>query len=210
MEVWDAWTRRRLAERVLSDWNRARSTFIGPPAAGKSTLAGALCDQINAIEGKELCQLCPMDGFHLSNEKLARLGLTRLKGRIDTFDVESYVSLLERLRSGERELYCPIYSRKIHEVVQNGIWIRAGTRCIIAEGNYLFCTSGGWSAIAALLDLKLYLSADEATIRPRLVERHTAGGMSAAEAEEKVAETDLPNARMIAATEQFANLVLKV
>jgi putative kinase len=78
----------------------------------------------------------------------------------------------------------------------------------VTEGNYLFCTSGSWSRVAALLDLKVYLSADEDTIRPRLLERHRAGGMSAAEAAEKVAETDLPNARMIADTERYADLAL--
>ena len=213
MEVWREWTARRLAERVLSAWNRAiTSTFLvgicGPPAAGKSTLAAALCGEIDSAAGSPLCQLCPMDGFHLSNQTLARLGLTRLKGRIDTFDVEGYVALLEKLGRGERELYCPIYSRELHEVVASGIWIRADTRCIVTEGNYLLCTSGGWSRVAALLDLKVYLSADEVTTRPRLLERHRAGGMSAGEAAEKVAETDLPNARMIADTERYADLVL--
>src|SRR5688572_1850975 len=101
MDVWHAWSAAHLAERVLADWKRSgRSSFIvgicGPPAAGKSTLAAALCDAIDALAGAQLCQLCPMDGFHYSNEELARLGLTRLKGRIDTFDVEGYASLLEK------------------------------------------------------------------------------------------------------------------
>jgi len=151
-----------------------------------------------------------MDGFHCSNAWLARAGLSRFKGRIDTFDVEGYTALLERVSRGEREFYCPVYSREIHEVVPEGSWIHPETRCIVTEGNYLLVASGKWSAIGALLDLKVYLKATEAVIRPRLEQRHMAGGMSAGEAVEKVAETDLPNAETIASTERLADLVLIV
>jgi pantothenate kinase len=210
MQVWQTWTASRLAERIQAALrSTGPSTFIagicGPPGAGKSTLAAALCE---ALAGSPLAQLCPMDGFHFSNERLRELGLTRFKGRIDTFDVEGYASLLERLHRGEREFFCPIYSRELHEVVDNGIWIRAETRCIVTEGNYLLCSAGRWSSIAPLLDLKIYLTADDATLRPRLEQRHIAGGMSAAEASVKIAETDLPNAELVATTAARADLIL--
>jgi pantothenate kinase len=213
MEIWSSFTARQLGERVLADWSRAgTSSFMvgicGPPAAGKSMLAAAVVEELDAASGSRLAQLCPMDGFHLSNERLAKLGRSRFKGCIDTFDVEGYVSILERLRRGEREFYCPIYSREIHEVVPDGIWMRKETRCIVSEGNYLLSTSGRWSAIRALLDLKLYLRADPAAIRSRLELRHVSGGMSAVQAAQKIAETDLPNAELVTSTEKYADLIL--
>jgi putative kinase len=87
--------------------------------------------------------------------------------------------------------------------------MRPETRCVVTEGNYLLCTTGGWRSIGSLLDLKVYLSADDATIRPRLLERHMAGGMNTAQAAEKIAETDLPNSQLIAGTSTAADLVLK-
>ena len=211
--VWHDWTARQLAERALSDWRSAgASTFIvgicGPPGAGKSTLAGQLVEEIEAAAGSRIAELCPMDGFHFSNERLARMGRARYKGAIDTFDVDGYASMLEKLRRGEREFFCPIYSREIHEVVADGIWIGKDVRCIVTEGNYLLCQSGRWATLKALLDLKIYLRAEEPVIGERLHARHMTGGMNAAEAARKVAETDLPNATLIAKSEHLADLIL--
>jgi len=49
--------------------------IAGPPAAGKSTLANALAATFQADLGPEAAVVVPMDGFHLSNAELERLGL---------------------------------------------------------------------------------------------------------------------------------------
>ena len=44
----------------------------------------------------------PMDGFHLHDDELARLGLGDRKGAPETFDVEGYVALLRQAADGDR------------------------------------------------------------------------------------------------------------
>ena len=68
--------------------------IVGPPGSGKSTLTDYL-----AAEFQDRVAIVPMDGFHLANRELQRLGRAERKGAPDSFDVDGFVSLLERLRA---------------------------------------------------------------------------------------------------------------
>jgi pantothenate kinase len=182
---------------------------VGPPAAGKSTFAEDLRRGLNRCSRDTIAQLCPMDGFHFSNVKLDQLGLRKFKGRIDTFDVERYVSFIRRLRQGEREFYWPVYSRERHDVVADGIWINRDSTIFVTEGNYLLSGVGYWAEVLDLIDLKIYLEAGERAIEERLRRRHLEGGKTLVQAEEKIIETDLPNATFIAKSRSAADIVLR-
>ena len=56
-----------------------------------------------------------MDGFHLANETLERLGLRNVKGAPETFDADGFVALLERIRSpiASRPIHAPVYDRSL-------------------------------------------------------------------------------------------------
>src|SRR5688500_727643 len=73
---------------------RTLLVIVAPPGAGKSTLAAAI---VAAMPGHVV--VVPMDGFHLANAELHRLGRAERKGAPDTFDAAGYVSLLRRLRA---------------------------------------------------------------------------------------------------------------
>src|SRR2546423_3733320 len=78
---------------LMKDGRRKLLGLVGPPGAGKSTLAFALQQTF-----ADLSQVVPMDGFHLANVELQRLALAGRKGSPDTFDSAGYVALLRRLR----------------------------------------------------------------------------------------------------------------
>jgi pantothenate kinase len=211
MDVCQNWSMNEVLELVGSQHATAGTIIIGiagPPAAGKSTFAVDLCDAINERSAAAVAQICPMDGFHHTNQTLEKIGLRRFKGRIDTFDASGYIDFLRRLKGGERGFYWPIYSRELHDVVRDGFLIRREAGIFVTEGNYLLAASDPWRELANLIDLKIYLEVQPEVMRARLTERHLRGGRSDEEARSKMAETDLPNAEFISGGRERADVVL--
>ncbi len=181
--------------------------LVGAPGAGKSTLAAALLQAV----GPQRAQVVPMDGFHLANVELQRLGRAARKGAPDTFDSAGYVVLLQRLREqrpGDAIVYAPEFRREIEEPIAGAIAVLPSTQLVITEGNYLLHDVGPWAGAAAMLDEVWYVDIDDAVREERLVRRHQQFGRSAEEARAWVESTDAPNARLIAQTRVRAHHVL--
>lgn len=179
--------------------------ITGPPGAGKSTLSRTL---MGRVEG---AAYLPMDGFHLSNAALGRLGRRDRKGAVDTFDAAGYVSALRRVRSDYRlrDVYVPAFDRRLDEPVAAGHVIAASCPLVITEGNYLGLPDGEWAAVRGLLDRLYYVDCPAEMRRERLVARHIAGGRSRAAAEAWADQVDEPNARLIATTRRFCDSVIE-
>jgi pantothenate kinase len=184
-------------EMFLARSSRTILGIIGPPGAGKSTLS----EKLNALH-PDLSQIVPMDGYHLANVELARLGRAGRKGAPDTFDAYGYVALLKRLRdqAADETVYAPEFRREIEEPVAGAIPIFAKAKLLLAEGNYLALNQGGWSHVAELLDEIWYVEVDPALRLERLVARHMQFGRSRQAALEWAQGTDEPNARLIEST----------
>ena len=178
--------------------------IVGPPGCGKSTLAAALLDLL----GDDAVAV-PMDGYHLANVELARLGRAGRKGAEDTFDSAGYVSLLRRLKDqqGNEIVYAPEFRREIEEPIANAIPVFPETQLVITEGNYLLFDHGHWAGVSELLDEIWYVDIEHSVRRERLVKRHMHFGRSQSAAEDWVANTDEPNAVRIEATKHRADVL---
>lgn len=191
---------------LLAGGGRRLLGVVGPPGTGKSTLAHALQHALPGIS-----QVVPMDGFHLAQAELARLGRVARKGAPDTFDAAGFVALLTRLAapSGDETVYAPEFRRDIEEPVAGAIGVAAATRLVIIEGNYLLLQDEPWLRLRGLLDEVWYVEVDEVLRRERLAARHRRHGRTAAEALAWVEQTDEPNARRIAATRASADWIVR-
>ena len=195
----------RLRE-MLKAGSRKIIGLVGPPGAGKSTVGLALRETF-----KEISQIVPMDGFHLANVELARLGRAGRKGAPDTFDSAGSVDLLKRLRSQNADeiIYAPEFRREIEEPIAGAIPIFPETQLLITEGNYLLLDDGHWKKVPTFLDEIWYVDVDDALRIDRLASRHEQFGRSREEAVAWVNNTDEPNARLIETGKSRADLVFR-
>lgn len=168
--------------------------IAGSPGAGKSTIAERLVARLPSAA------LLPMDGFHLPQAELRRLGRRERMGAPDTFDVAAFVETLARFRNDGETVTAPGFDREIEEPVPGAITITPSFRVVVVEGNYLLLESGGWEAIAPLLDVTFFVTVDHGIRIARLVARHERFGKSPADARAWALGPDESNARIIEPT----------
>ncbi|WP_456268272.1 nucleoside/nucleotide kinase family protein [Kushneria sp. AK178] len=193
------------ARALIRDRPRALLGLVGAPGAGKSSVSEALLKHL----GDDM-QVVPMDGYHLSNRELARLGRAERKGASDTFDGAGYVSLLTRLRAPQagETVYAPGFYREIEEPIAASIAVSPETPLVVTEGNYLLLEETPWDRVKAMLDEVWYVEVDTGLREEWLVERHMRFGRSASDARAWVASTDRPNAERIEGTRARADRVI--
>ena len=178
--------------------------IAGVPGAGKSTLAERLVD----AWGPTAC-LLPMDGFHLADDELHRLGRHDRKGAPDTFDVDGYVAALHRVRVRSSDVVVPRFDRSLEAAIAGSLRIATSAQLVVTEGNYLLLDEPGWRDVRPLLDEAWLITADEDERIAQLVDRHEAHGRDRLAATDWVHTVDQPNARRIEAASTAADLVIR-
>jgi pantothenate kinase len=202
------------ARRLVRDGRRAILGITGEPAAGKTTLAEELMAVLAPAPPPGLpagawVAHVPMDGFHLADVELERLGARDRKGAPDTFDALGYANLLRRLREDADDIiYAPGFERVIEQPIAATIGVPRSARLVVTEGNYLLLDGPRWSRVRPLLDEVWYADLDRAERLRRLVGRHIRFGKDEEAAVDWATGTDERNAALIAAGRNAADLII--
>jgi pantothenate kinase len=195
-------------EGLLAGRERVLLGITGAPGAGKSTLAEALAEALRT-RGIPVAWV-PMDGFHLADVELDRLGRRDRKGAIDTFDGHGYLALLRRIAVETRNtVYAPGFERTLEQPIAGAIAVEPGTRVVLTEGNYLLDESAPWADVRTALTEVWFCEVSDALRRQRLVARHVEFGKTPEHAREWVDEVDQRNAERIEATRTRADVVVR-
>lgn len=180
---------------------------VGKPGVGKSTFAEFLSEQLSS----ELVAILPMDGFHMSNEKLIELGRRNRKGAPDTFDVDDFAKLLADVRDGHgSDIRFPIFEREIEASIPDAGLIPAQAKLVVVEGNYLLHSAFGWEKIGDYLNETWFLDVDDELRMQRLIARHIQFGKTPEAANEWSRGTDEVNARLIEQSRSRASFIVNL
>jgi pantothenate kinase len=206
----DAVDQNRLVARIeelAAAHDRVLLGITGSPGAGKSTLAAGLAEALRT-RGVPVAAV-PMDGFHLADVELDRLGRRERKGAIDTFDGYGY--LLRRVaRETGNTVYAPTFDRTIEQPVAGAIAVEPATRVVLTEGNYLLDESEPWGDVRKALTEVWFCDLPDDLRRQRLVARHIRFGKTPAHARQWVDQVDQRNAERIETARHLADLVVHV
>jgi pantothenate kinase len=199
----------RDAIALVGDSSRAILGITGSPGAGKSTLVDVLIDRIRAVKGDDWVAHIPMDGFHLADAQLDRIGARGRKGAPDTFDAAGYAHLLERVKAEiDDPVYVPGFDRTLEQPLAAALVVLPSARLVVTEGNYLLLDHPNWARARRAMAAVWFVACDETTRIERLVARHIEFGKTPDEAREWVATTDQLNAELVANTVANADRVI--
>jgi pantothenate kinase len=184
---------------------RAVLGVTGSPGAGKSTLVEVLLRELPA----ESVAHVPMDGFHLADVALRRLGRLQAKGAPDTFDAGGYMALLRRLRADTEDvIYAPAFERDLEQPLAGAIAVPRDARLVLTEGNYLLVDDERWNPVRRELTEVWFCDPDPTVRMAQLIARHVQFGKDPEHARAWVQAVDEGNADLVESTRSRADLIV--
>jgi pantothenate kinase len=199
----------RDAIALAGDSSRAILGIAGSPGAGKSTLVDLLLERISAAQGADWVAHVPMDGFHLADAQLDRIGARGRKGAPDTFDAAGYAHLLERVkREVDDPVYVPGFDRTLEQPLAAALAVLPSARLVVTEGNYLLLDHPHWAQARRAMDAVWFVESEQSERIERLVARHIEFGKTPDEARAWVAAIDERNSDLVWRTAGRADRVI--
>jgi pantothenate kinase len=205
------------ARGLLAHRDRAILGITGAPGAGKTTLVELLLAALRdappeGMDGDAWVAHVPMDGFHLADVQLDRLGLRHRKGAPETFDATGYRAILARILDDDpaEVVYVPGFERVLEQPLAAAIAVLPEARLILTEGNYLLLDDGAWPQVRAAMTEVWYVDLPDDVRRRRLVDRHVAFGKTPEAAREWVDGSDEANAALVRAVRSAADYVVEL
>lgn len=197
------------ALELTSGPGRAILGVAGAPGAGKTTLVDRLLREARGMVGDDAVAHVPMDGFHLGDAQLDRLGLRDWKGAAETFDAAGYAAILHRIRTMTDEpVYVPGFTRELEQPLAAALVVPPAARLILTEGNYLLLDQPAWRSVREQLDQLWFVTRDEQQRVAQLIQRHIRSGKAPDAAREWVMRNDQPNAELVARSAAAADRVV--
>jgi pantothenate kinase len=202
-----------LQRAAVRPQHRTLIALAGLPGAGKSTLAAALAQAVNAQAGPGSMVALGMDGFHLSRASLALFpdpaAALRRRGAPWTFDPQALARRLQALHQRNTAVSWPAYEHSVHDPVEDALTISPETPLVLVEGLYLLHQGHGWD-VAGAFDERWFLDVPLTTACERLARRHMAtSGQSLAQAEARIAVNDRLNAEIVDASRSGADWLIR-
>jgi type I pantothenate kinase len=135
----------------------------GAVAVGKSTM----CEQFVAAldDAGAVAAVVSTDGFLYPYAELMARDLMMRKGFPESYDVAALEAFIAAARDGAADLSAPIYSHETYDIVPDERQRIGHVDVIVIEG------VNALSATAGLVDLGVYIDADEAVIERWYIER---------------------------------------
>ena len=217
-----------LASRCLQKHNEgnplkgAHRTLIalaGPPGSGKSTIAAAVVERLNAEYGTPVALVLPMDGFHLPRTILDRMP-NRLeayarRGAAWTFDAQGVVDIVRQLHRSKiamaNVIRAPGFDHVLKDPYNDAILIGPEILFVIIEGNWVLLEEDPWREISTLVDDTWFVDVELGLASQRVAKRHIASGIEATweDAVKRVEGNDLVNGAEIRKRRMTPNIVVQ-
>eukprot|EP01062_Namystynia_karyoxenos_P071118 TRINITY_DN66531_c0_g1_i1.p1 TRINITY_DN66531_c0_g1~~TRINITY_DN66531_c0_g1_i1.p1 ORF type:complete len:279 (+),score=91.39 TRINITY_DN66531_c0_g1_i1:72-839(+) len=187
--------------------------IAGVPGSGKTTLAGAARDAVNAAH-PGAAEAVSMDGFHLSRAELDRMPdparAHECRGAHWTFDAPAFARAMERLRWHPGEVRLPSFDHAKGDPVPDDIVVSSSHRIVFAEGLYvLLAGEPDWRKGCEQCALRVFVDTPQHVATERLIRRHMAAwGITREKAAQRACGSDLQNAQLVRTTRPRAHLAV--